>query len=58
MPREPKSTGVTMIVSAGLTLAGLSVLAFAYPDLMLIVAGAAFVALALRFVWLVWRELK
>lgn len=58
MPKEPKSSGVTMIASAALTLIALSVLAFADPSIMLLAAGAAFVALALRFVWLVWHELK
>lgn len=58
MPKDPKLSGVTMIVSAILTLAILSVLALFEPSAMLVVAGVGFVFLALRFVWLVWRELK
>jgi hypothetical protein len=47
-----------MVVAAVVTLIGLSVLGAFNPRAMFFVAGGGFVFLLIRFVWLVWRELK
>lgn len=52
-----KSALILMAFSAVLTLFALVLLGAFNPKAMLIVGGVAFVALAVRFVWLVWREL-
>jgi hypothetical protein len=57
--RENRKASVgTMVLSALLTLVTLSVLAAFSPKAMLAVAGIGFAFLLVRFLWLVWRELK
>jgi hypothetical protein len=58
MRENQKSSLLTMVVAAVVTLIGLSVLGAFNPRAMFFVAGGGFVFLLIRFVWLVWRELK
>ena len=58
VPENQKSTIGVMAASAVLTLVVLSVLAFIEPSAMIVVGGVGFLLLALRFIWLVWRELE
>lgn len=58
MPENRKANSGMMVVAALLTLALLAVVGFVDQNAMLLVAGGLFVVLGIRFIWLVWRELK
>lgn len=47
-----------MIASAAATLAAVSALALLAPHYAMAAAGVAFALLAVRFIWLVWREIE
>ena len=58
MPENQKSTIGVMATSAVLTLIVLSILAIIEPSAPVLIGGIGFLLLALRFIWLVWRELE